>query len=241
MQPMIGIPPSFNYQKNICFVHQDYYQSIIRAGGIPFIFPITTDEKLLDTLIKKCDGILFIGGDDIDPALYNEVKLPICGELSPVRDEMELYIMKKVIQNKMPFAAICRGFELLNVALKGTLYQDLATQFSDEILHPQYHLPAEKVHDMEIVKDTQLYDIFQNTFIQVNSRHHQGVKEVGENLIVNARSKDDLVEGIEMKKSIHPFGVAVQWHPEALSSNDEGAQRFFDTLILNAKEYEHDR
>ena len=228
----IGITPAWEEDKAYQYIKRDYVASVIRSGGFPLILPATDDEKLLDEAFELSNGMVFSGGSDVDPALYDEELLPHCGELCPLRDRMETYLMKRALNEGKPFLAICRGFELLNVLLGGTLYQDIATEMSKEIFHPQYDHPSTKVHDMTIVPGTLLHQSTGLDSFMVNSRHHQGVKTVGRGLVVSAKAPDGLVEGLELPG--HPLAIAIQWHPESLSDRYPEARAMFDLLLKRA-------
>lgn len=230
----IGITPAWEEEKGFAYIKQDYVASTIRAGALPLTFPATEDTAVLDEAFSLVDGIVFSGGSDVDPALYEAEKHPLCGELCPLRDRMETYLMKKALAEGKPFLAICRGFELLNVVLGGTLYQDIAEEMSKEIHHPQYDTPRTKVHGMNIVKGTLLHQTTGLDHFEVNSRHHQGVKKVGDGLVVSAIAPDGLVEGLELPG--RALALAVQWHPESLSDRYPEARALFDLLIRRAKE-----
>lgn len=235
MMVKIGVTPStWDEKSDRSSVNQDYIASVLRANAMPLTLPITKDRAHMDEMLSMVDGVLFTGGADVDPALYNEAVSPLCGELCPLRDETEGYLMEQCLKRNIPFLAICRGFELLNVILGGTLYQDIAAQMSKDLFHPDYQQPRTQVHDMRILSGTLLNQVTGLSICRVNSRHHQGIKTLAKGLIPNAIAPDGLVEGFEMRS--HPMALAVQWHPEALSSYAPEAHKLFELLAARARE-----
>ena len=225
---LIGLVPSGVEERKIS-MNQDYVEAVLRAGGTPVLFPAIGDMDRLSALLDRVDGLLLTGGPDIDPSEYGEVTLPCCGEISARRDAMELPLCREAIRRRMPLLAICRGLQVLCVALGGTLYQDLAEQFGTKVLHPVYHIPADPVHDVEVVPGTLLSTIVGPGTLAVNSRHHQGIKALENQLRVCATSADGLIEGIEIPEL--PFVLGVQWHPESLSDRYPAHQRIFDAFV----------
>ncbi len=230
---LIGVTPDWNEEQKRLFLNCDYQNAVLHSGALPVIFPLTDDIKMLDAAFDQVDGLLFTGGADADPMLYGEEKLPCCGKLCPMRDKMELYLMNSAIRQKKPFLAICRGFEVMNIALGGSLYQDIAEQMSHELRHPVYEQPRTKVHTIKIVPGTRLYEVTGMASFEVNSRHHQGVKQPANGLMVNAVAPDGLIEGLELPE--HPLALGVQWHPEALADRYPEAAKLFALLTETCK------
>ena len=224
----IGVVPS-NFDHRNMIINQDYLDAILRAGGLPVLFPLTSDEMVLRTLLEQVDGLLLTGGVDIEPARYGEEKSPSCGPCSPERDAMEYPLCRTALEISMPILAICRGMQLLSCVLGSTLYQDLGTQFSSDIIHAQPQPPADLVHDVAICPDSLLASIIRKESLGVNSRHHQGVKVPGKDLTVCATATDGLIEGVELPGA--PFVLGVQWHPETLSSRYPAHQQIFDAFV----------
>lgn len=233
MKPVIGLTPSHDSKQHRYQINDDYMQAVIRAGALPLVLPLTEDRETLDEACSRLDGLLLTGGADPSPSLYGEETLPVCGETDSVRDEAEMYLIKKCVRENIPFLAICRGFEIMIAAAGGTLYQDVETQRPDSLLHPRYEVPAEKVHGVSIEEGTMLRELCGTNEIKVNSRHHQGAKDVPEVLTISARAEDGLPEGVEL--SGHPFAIGVQWHPETLSAQSPEAQALFDALARQAE------
>jgi putative glutamine amidotransferase len=211
--------------------NQTYLEALVRAGAAPLLIPNLTDQALLRTVFESVDGLLFSGGDDVDPAHYGEDRHEKCGTITPERDMAELALIPWAIDEGKPILAICRGIQVLNVALGGSLYQDIQAQLPGAQKHdwhpgyPRNH-PA---HLVEIVAHTRLAHLLGVTSLPVNSLHHQAVKDVAPRLIVAGRTSDRIVEAVEAEG--HPFAIGVQWHPEELAGADPRAQRLFDALV----------
>lgn len=227
---LIGVTPAQDDKSGRIIINQDYLDAVYRAGALPVLLPLYGDQPALwDAMIDAIDGLLLSGGADVGPLCYGEDTLPLCGETSPLRDSQEFYLCKKALEKDLPILAICRGHQVLNCALGGTLYQDIAAQYGEELKHPRYEVPADQVHEVTVEKDSRLYQITGLSTLKVNSRHHQAVKDVGEGLKITARATDGLIEGIELPGK--KFVVGVQWHPESLSSYAPDAQALFNAFV----------
>ena len=216
---------------------QAYVHALTRAGAAPLLVPNLTDKTLLRTLYELLDGLLLAGGEDVDPAYYDEPRHEKCGPVSPERDKAELALTRWAMDDGKPLLAICRGIQVLNVALGGNLYQDIQAQTrgaDKHDWHPGY--PRNRLSHMAIVApQTRLAHILgplnspRSLCIPVNSLHHQAIKDVAPGLTVAARAPDKIIEAVEAEA--HPFAIGVQWHPEELADNDVQAQRIFDALV----------
>jgi putative glutamine amidotransferase len=219
--------------------NQTYVHALARAGAASLLIPHLpvlsvaegTDETLLRTIYNLLDGLLLPGGGDVDPAHYGEPRHEKCGPVSPDRDKAELTLARWAIDDKKPLLAICRGIQVLNVALGGSLYQDIQTQIQradKHNWHPGY--PRDRLsHTLIVTPQTRLAHILGTTSLPVNSLHHQALEDVAPGLTVTARAPDQIVEAVEAEG--HPFAIGVQWHPEELADNDAQAQRIFDALV----------
>ncbi len=225
---LIGLTPTLDDHTGQITVSQDYLDSVARSGALPMLLPLTDNEAAWEETLRRIDGLLLIGGGDVEPAEYGEEKLPCCGETNPLRDKMELYLCRRALTLGLPLFGVCRGLQVLNVALGGTLYQDIAAQFGTAILHPRHDAPKGLVHEVKTMDGTRLRAITGLPAFSVNSRHHQAVKALGRGLTVSAVSPDGLIEGIELPGS--PFVLAVQWHPESLSADRPEAQALFNAF-----------
>lgn len=227
----IGVTPLFKADKKIWWMVPGYMEAILKVGGIPVMIPLTDDKTVLDEVFNDVDGLLFTGGQDINPHLYHEEKSEKCGYQCNIRDNQEVYLMKNALQLDKPLLGICRGVQLLNVVTGGTLYQDIESEFNREIklVHKQQYPYNRGTHEVNIKKETMLYDVLGKEKIMVNSLHHQGIKTVGRDVIINAVAADGLIEGIEIPRV--KFAMAVQWHPEFMFYEDKFQEKLFSLLV----------
>lgn len=225
---LIGLVPS-GVDGNKIIINQDYVEAVLRAGGTPVLFPVTDGREEIGRLLDRVDGLVLTGGVDVDPAIYGESRQPFCGEVSACRDAMEFPLCREALARRMPVLAICRGVQVLSCVLGGTLYQDLAEQFGTSVRHPCYEIPAEPAHTVDVRPGTLLASVTGAGRLEVNSRHHQGIREPGKGLRISAVAPDGLAEGVELPD--HPFVIGVQWHPESLSARFPEHQRLFDALV----------
>jgi putative glutamine amidotransferase len=182
---------------------------------------------------EQLDGLLLSGGGDIDPTLFDEEPHPELGEIVPDRDEMEIALIEQFIAQDKPILGICRGCQILNVALGGDMYQDLQGQKPAVLQHGQRAPRSHASHSIQIVEESLLHSIFEKILVKVNSFHHQAVRKVVAPLKVTAVSCDGVVEAFESEA--HSFVMGVQWHPESMVETDEGAKRLFDTFVVACK------
>ena len=234
MKAIIGVFPLVNENKD-SLVRNDYVYSIENSGGIGIMLPYTTDNEVIDKFISICDGFLFTGGVDIDPSRYNEKASDMCGPISVYRDEAEFAAFERVMNSDedKPILAICRGSQLINVALGGTLYQDIPSEINTELIHRQGEPHSEPSHTVTIEKGSPLYSLFGEDSIPVNSLHHQSVKSLGKGLEIMARADDGVVEAIYMPSK--KFVWALQWHPERSYKADIRSKMIFDSFVNSCK------
>lgn len=229
MKPLVGVMPLWDEERNSIWMLPGYMDGIAQAGATPFIFPFSCDRKELARLVRMCDGILFTGGQDVSPELYREASMGNLVSCCKKRDEMETIVLQEALENEKSVLGICRGIQLINAALGGTLYQDIPTQCPSEIRHhqkPPYHVP---IHSVKIAAGSPLYDCLQVGELQVNSYHHQAVKTVSPELTVMAVSPDGIVEAVY--KPDQRFVWAVQWHPEFSYQTDGDSRKIFHAFI----------
>jgi len=216
-------------------VNAAYVRAVLAAGGLPVIFvPDFTPEQTIE-LFGDCDGLLLTGGEDVDPSHYGAAPHPRLGTVDPRRDADELALVAEARARELPILAICRGIQLLDVAMGGTLYQDLPSQRPGNIEHDSPSPRDVRSHPVNIVEHSRLAQILDATHLDVNSLHHQAVDRVGEGLVVTATAPDGVIEGIESSDP-HEWIVAVQWHPEELALQPEAADlKLFTALVTAAR------
>lgn len=228
-KPIIGVMPLFDDEKESLWMLPGYMDGIRQFGGIPIMFPLSDDETELIELIGLCDGILFTGGQDIAPSLYNEEKSINCGISCELRDSMESIVLKQAMYRNKPILGICRGIQIINVLLGGTLYQDLPSEINSRIEHHMTR-PYDKIqHTVSIKEGTPLFELLGKSSIGVNSYHHQAIKQLADNLVCMAESEDGLVEAIVAPD--YKFLWAVQWHPEFSYKSDINSQLIFQKFL----------
>lgn len=231
MKPIIGIVPLVDIEKESYWMLPGYMKAIEQAGGIGIMLPLTYEQKDLEELIQRVDGLLFTGGPDIFPFMYNEKISEECGQCCFERDEMEFNLFKLAYQSKMPMLGICRGHQFFNVMMHGSLYQDINSQMYSRVKHHQ-SMPYDKpIHEVQIVSQSPLKKLLGKEKIEVNSLHHQGIKDLGQGLKAMATSKDGLIEAIYAPD--YPFMWGVQWHPEFSYKKDKNSQLIFSTFIAH--------
>lgn len=228
-KPVIGVIPLIDYQKESLWMVPGYMEGIIEAGGLAVMLPLISDEEDLRQLVTQYDGFLFTGGQDVTPLLYNTRKLETCGECSSERDLMETIIFEEALKQDKPLLGICRGIQLINVLLGGTLYQDLPTQHESEIEHHMSEPYDRYIHDVNLIDHTPIKELLKVDQLPVNSYHHQAIREVSERLTVMAKANDGIVEGVYMKG--RKFVWAIQWHPEFLYKIDEPSRKIFKAFV----------
>jgi len=218
-------------------VLQAYVNAIVQAGGAPVLIPSDLPEFGWNELGKRLDGILFTGGGDIAVERFAGTPHPKVGGVDEARDAIELALARSAAESGTPFLGICRGLQVVNVALGGTLYTDILDQAPGALNH-SYENPevfkerTQLVHPVDIQPNSLAAKILGEPSLQVNSLHHQGVKDLASSLRASAFAPDGIIEAVELPG--HPFGVAVQWHPEWLTDQAE-TLRLFKAFVEAAR------
>lgn len=207
----------------------EYVRAVQAAGGTPLLLPSVPPE-LAGYYCQLVDGIIFSGGDDLDPLFFGEEPQLGQGEITPRRDAFELQLSRLVLAGKKPALAICRGMQVVNVSAGGSIYQDLGGVTT--LLHKQQAPRWYPTHRVDIEEHSRLYRVIKKPGIRVNTFHHQGVNKVGQGLKAVAWSGDGLIEGLETTDPAH-FLLGVQWHPECNWEKDEASFNLFKALVEN--------
>lgn len=224
--PLIGVTtgriPGSKGQTDQYATPLSYLAPLSEAGGVPVLLAASLSEAQLARALQKLDGLLLIGGGDLDPQLYNGKPHPRVYGIEPERDRSEIFLVRQAVEKGVPFLGICRGVQVINVALGGTLFTDLTDQLPGACRHDRYTTgePRDLIaHDVTITGGSRLERILGGRRFGVNSLHHQGLERVAPGLQVTALAPDGLVEAVELEG--HRFGVGVQWHPEWLQAHPE--------------------
>jgi len=236
MRPLIGIPCFPLLRAGSLRPHyglgRAYVQAVERAGGIPLLIPPQAGDAAPREIVTRIDGLLLPGGGDVDPALYGEERSPACGEPEPERDALEIPLTRLALERGVPIFGICRGMQVLNVAVGGTLYQDIAAQRPKSPPHEthDYEGPRDvRSHAISIRPGSAVERIMGATRHDVNSFHHQAIQRPGEGVEIIAWADDGIAEAMVLPA--HPFALAVQFHPEELAPADPASQRLFDAFV----------
>ncbi len=206
-----------------------YMKALEKGGALPVMLPLTEDEDELYDAYRLCDGILFTGGHDVSPSLYGEEKSKKCGSPCHIRDRMEGYILDRCLLDDKPLLGICRGIQFMNAYLGGTLYQDLPSQYDSVVEHHMAPPYDRKAHSVSVLPDTKLADIIGEGTIDVNSYHHQAIKELSPRVEEMAVSEDGLIEAIAVRD--HRFAIGVQWHPEFSFETSEESMKIIKAFV----------
>ncbi|MBQ8282149.1 MAG: gamma-glutamyl-gamma-aminobutyrate hydrolase family protein [Paraprevotella sp.] len=235
-QPVIGI--TGNFGEKGCELAEGYYQSILKAGGTPLIIPPFEDKDALVNVVEHIDGLILSGGGDMNPLFVGEEPIPQLGSINCKRDLAELLLIKLAYNRQIPMLGICRGIQMLTVALGGSVYQDIYTQGTNQeyIKHSQNLDRTQPSHSVRICEDSTILRPLLGVRHFVNSFHHQAVKEPGEHLRICATAPDGVIEAVESSECKSILGV--QWHPECFILNeDECMMPLFQWLINESSSF----
>ena len=238
--PVIGIPVGQGENARgakLYIVHQLYLDAIYRAGGIPCPVPLHLDELHYREIFRRMSGLLLAGGEDIDPRLYHAQPKEVLEKVDPDRDAVEVMLARWAVEEKMPILGICRGHQLLNVALGGTLYQDIREEMGIAEVHDMRgkgpNFRQQRPHLVKLDPNSRIAKEL-GAVLWVNSLHHQAVAKPGQGLRVIGMSPEGVIEATELED--HPFAVTVQWHPEMLH-DDVQMLRLFRILVEEARRF----
>ncbi len=225
--PIIGVTPLWDAERKSVWMLPDYLEGIKAAGGIPVVLPLEMSEEDANRIVETCDGFLFTGGQDVTPELYGAKDAMGTIIPSPERDRLETLLLEKVMQADKAVLGICRGLQFINAFLGGTLWQDLPSQHPSDIVHRQgkpYGVPTHKV-----ILDGDLKTLLGKDILEVNTLHHQAVKDLADDLTPMAVAPDGLVEAARMTSK--RFVWAVQWHPEYMFKTDSDSLALFSCFV----------
>jgi putative glutamine amidotransferase len=215
------------------FAYNEYSQAVTGSGGAPLLIPVAQNTKSLSAIIDRLDGLILSGGVDVNPKFYGEEPVTGLGEIDEDRDRTEIQLTKMAYKRGLPIFAICRGIQMLNISLGGTLYQDIANQVKESIYHTQNAAKSVTTHTVRVESQTALYQIFKRKTAWVNGKHHQAVKDVARGFRVGAKAPDGVIEAIENPSK--KFVLGVQWHPEGTWRSDTYSKKLFRAFINAAK------
>ena len=232
MKPRIGLLAEIK-EEGYTGAKKPYSAAIEAAGGIPFILPYSESEEALEDYAAAMDGFVFTGGADIEPKYYGEEIKETCGKIFPMRDTFEARMFEKITKTKKPILAICRGMQVINVFLGGTLYQDIETEYETDLTHRQTAPVTAPWHDIKILPNTYLFARIGKETMMGNSFHHQAIKTLAKNLTSTAKAKDGIIEAYS--HDTYPYLRAYQWHPERLSGFDQDNHTLFTDFIAACK------
>ncbi len=233
MRPVIGMPSRLSVKDNLFMTKGNYLNAIAHAGGIPLQLPLLSEESAAQ-LVSGIDGLLLTGGPDIAPLVYGEQPVPRVTRTCRNNDLVELALLREAIRQKKPVFGICRGAQVINLCFGGTLYQDIPTQTQSQICHYQDNSGrGEMTHTVQVEADSILAGILGVSQLDVNSYHHQCVRDVGTGLRASARSYDGLIEGLENEDG---SVVAVQWHPESLYLYSPFHENLFTSFVERCRQ-----
>lgn len=256
-KPIIGITCDYDYIQSRIQLADSYYRAISEAGGLPLLLPYTSTEDI-GRILDIVDGLLFTGGGDVDPSYFGEEASPKLGNISPIRDEMEIKLCREALERDMPVLGICRGAQLINIAMGGTVYQDLESQWGEKIgrceenrsdaengeskevrrellKHSQGAPGWYGIHEVFFKEGSKIENIMGVKALRVNSFHHQAVCKIAPNFCISGWSPDGVVEAIESVE--HRFAIGVQWHPERMWEKDRRMLLPFAALIRACRDF----
>ena len=230
-KPLIGISLGYSDKKNS--VNNTYINSILKNGGVPYLIPVTDDVEVLRQIVAQLDGIVFTGGEDFAPAYYGKEEHEKLGEVNVTRDTYDLTLLKLATDRNIPTLGICRGLQLINIGMGGTLYQDLPAEKPSDINHRQEEEGTVPTHSVSVVEGSVMHNIFGKQEIQVNTFHHQAIDKLAPGLKIVGWSNDSVPELIEAYP--HRQILGTQFHPEIFTAAGDALMgKLFKFLVNKA-------
>lgn len=233
LQAIDGIPEGL---PTSVVMNQRYYHAAAAAGAAPVLIPLLDDLDTLRAIYDGLDGILIPGGVDMDPSTFGEAPHAQLGRIDPARDRVEIQLVKWAVEDDKPVLGLCRGLQVINVALGGTLYQDLEAEYPNAIKHdyfPTFGFSRDHLaHDVAVSDGSRLRRALVSASVPVNSMHHQGIKTLATSLVASATAPDGLIEAAESPND--SFVVGVQWHPEVFELSEPSTGELFRDFVQAA-------
>lgn len=235
LKPIIGLTSQYEHLVNrkMIRLNNTYVEAVAKGGGVPLIIPVIKGIDDIDPYLDIVDGIIFTGGEDVSSLFFHEEPIKEVDYICITRDRMEIELFKRAYERGIPILGICRGLQLINIVLGGTLYQDINAQRPNSLGHLCGYNVQQGYHTIDIVADSILYDIFKEESLIVNSQHHQSIKDLAADLKITSRAKDGIVESIESTNDKWVLGV--QFHPEAMIDEDNNFIEVFNYFMRVCK------
>ena len=234
LQAIDGIPEGLPAS---VVMNQRYYHAAAAAGAAPVLIPLLDDLETLRAIYDAMDGILIPGGVDMDPATFGEPAHAELGRIDPARDRVEIQLVKWAVEDHKPVLGLCRGLQVINVALGGTLYQDLEAEYPNAIKHdyfPNFGFSRDHLaHDVAVAAGSRLRHALAGASVPVNSMHHQGIKSLARPLVASAVAPDGLIEAAELPNDSYVVGV--QWHPEVFELSEPSSGELFRDFVAASR------
>ncbi len=233
MKPIIGVNCDYEEKgkQPYSFTYRAYSEAVLTAGGIPLLLPVVKDKNDVELLVSRIDGLLLTGGNDVPPQRYGEEKHACTVCVHPDKDISDIALAETAIRMKKPVLAICYGAQLVNIALGGSLIQDIPSEVKTPLIHKDPH-NERYTHTVTVMRSSLLYAIIGADRIETNSTHHQAIKGLGKHLKDTAHTEDGVIEAVEWRE--YPFLVGVQWHPERMTDSPRHLA-LFSALIKASK------
>ncbi len=234
MRPVIGITTSISEDERTLQLNQCHTKLLFSLGALPILLPVTTDAAIIAQYVQLVDGVMLTGGNDVDPLTFGEYQSWLSGSISPLRDQFELTLCREIVTHpEKAVIGICRGFQVMNIALGGDIHQDIREGCGQKtIAHRQKQLARYASHPVALAEGSILHRVTGEDTLMVNSLHHQALRNMAEGFAVTATAPDGIIEAAELTG--HPFFMGVQWHPELLwqpESGDTPHRRLFEAFV----------
>lgn len=232
-KPIIGVIPLWDETKDSIWMLPGYFDSLQLVGALPVMLPLHLNEDEAEQMAAVCDGFLLTGGHDVEPEVYGEEKTTLCGVTCPERDSLEKRVFQQAMKENKPVLGVCRGIQLINALMGGTLYQDLPEQMPGAMKEHHMTPPYDRFCHEVAVHEGMLREIVGTDRLGVNSYHHQGIKELAPGLRAEATAPDGLIEAVSCPDK--KFVLAVQWHPEFNYQKESSSVNILRAFVESCK------